>query len=283
MSDSYSARVTRLSGRPLQLDIFPPKTRSLGACVILLHGGGWMFGNRSDTFDYARELAATGFTAIAAEYRLIGEAAWPAQLQDVKDVVVWTRREAAALGIAADKIALQGFSAGGHLALLAAATAHETPCGETTAGEPVAAVVALFAPSQLLLPPVEAGPHPVRALLGAAASDATAAAASPLTYVSGFPPTCLIHGTADPLIPHHAALGLFGALEAAQRPVELHLYHGCGHEFAALPSMLAPVQATIALFLKRTVVDPGFYEHEHRTLNPFAGGIPAIPPVPATA
>jgi acetyl esterase/lipase len=105
-----------------------------------------------------------------------------------------------------------------------------------------------------------------------------------MTYVSaGFPPTCLIHGNADKLIPHQMTVGLFAALEAASVPVELHLYQGHGHEFAALPSMLAPVQATIALFLKRTMVDPGFYENEHRTLNPFADGVPAMPPVPAIA
>jgi acetyl esterase/lipase len=241
-----------------------------------------MFGHRRDVHPYAAELAAAGFSAIAAEYRLTSEAKWPAQLQDVKDVIVWARCEAAALGFSAEKIALQGFSAGGHLALLAAATPRRSVCGETTAGEPVAAVVALFAPAKLGLPPAEAAHHPIRALLGPDASVAMAAAASPLDHISaGFPPACLIHGTADTLIPYQATLGLFGALSAAQVPVELHLYAGEGHEFAARPSMLAPVQATVAQFLKRSMADP---ESDRREQREFGFALPPQPqPVPATA
>jgi hypothetical protein len=67
-------------------------------------------------------------------------------------------------------------------------------------------------------------------------------------------------------------------------PVEIHLYQGQSHEFTALPSMLAPVHAQIALFLKRTMVDPASYERENCELNPFAAGLPPRPtPLPETA
>jgi acetyl esterase/lipase len=280
MSEYRSVSLKRLFGRNLDLDIFPPTAASLGACVILLHGGGWMFGDRADVHPYARELAGHGFTAIAAEYRLIREAAWPAQVQDVKDAIVWARANAASLGVSPEKIALQGLSAGGHLALLAAATAGRAPNGEATPGEPVGAVVALFAPTELRPPPAEAGTNPVRALLGSEASAAKAAAASPISHVGeGFPPTCLIHGARDALLPHAASLALFSALDVAKAPVELHIYHGQSHEFAALPSLLGPVQAVVAHFLKRTMVDPEFYARENEALNPFAQG--RLPPAPA--
>ena len=113
-------------GRALAADLFrPAAASSLRTAVILLHGGAWRFGSRADMVPYASALARLGFTALAAEYRLLGEAAYPAQLDDVRSVIAWAQAHAAELGIDPGKIALEGFSAGGHLALLAAATPHE--------------------------------------------------------------------------------------------------------------------------------------------------------------
>jgi acetyl esterase/lipase len=224
----------------------------------------------------ARALADDGFTCVTAEYRLSGEAQWPAQLQDVLDVVAWAKREAESLGVSPDKIALLGGSAGGHLALMAAPH--------------VAAVVAVCAPPELRLPPAEAGPNPsaeagpnpIAALLGSASSEAAAREASPLTHVSeAFPPTCLIGGGCDTLVPPAAVLTLFAELEAAGVPVDLHIYHGQAHAFDLLPSMIGPVQAEITLFLKRAMVDPTRYARESETLNPFARPGPAPLPIPA--
>jgi acetyl esterase/lipase len=278
VSGPLFVKLERHSGRALELDVFAPEAPSLETCVILLHGGAWRFGHRHDVHPYARELAKLGFTAIAAEYRLVGEAPWPAQIQDVKDAVVWARGQARSLGFAPEKIAVQGFSAGGHLALLAAGTAGRTPNGEATAGEAFGAAVALFAPSELVLPPIDAPFDPVRGLLGPGATAEWAAAASPLTHVGErFPPTCLLHGTADRLLPHRSSLTMFSALEEAGASVELHLFQGHGHEFAALPSMLEETQRLIALFLRRTLSDPAFYAAENLKLNPFAPGGAPIP------
>src|ERR1700676_301021 len=108
--------------RELMVDLYWPRRESLATALILLHGGGWRMGSRKAMADYARTLAAQGFLAVAAEYRLLGEAAWPAQLEDVKDVIRWVRVHAGEYGVDPRKIALEGFSAGGHLALLAAGT-----------------------------------------------------------------------------------------------------------------------------------------------------------------
>jgi hypothetical protein len=67
---------------------------------------------------------------------------------------------------------------------------------------------------------------------------------------------------------------MFDALAAAGVKTDLHVYHDHTHEFARLPSMLGPVQAEIALFLRRAVVDPARYADENLTMNPFAKGIP---------
>ena len=113
--------------RDLKMDIYrpglgPDDEENRHTAVLLLHGGGWRFGDISMMDIFGPELAKLGFTAIAPEYRLIGESPWPAQLEDVKSAIRWTRANAASLNIKPDNIALQGFSAGAHLALMAGGT-----------------------------------------------------------------------------------------------------------------------------------------------------------------
>lgn len=252
--------------RDLNADIYRPDPgRSLHAAVILLHGGGWRFGSREMVTPFAQALAAQGFLAVGAEYRLLGEASFPAMLDDVRDTIAWLRSHAGEFDIDPAKIALEGFSAGGHLALLAAGSAGQRPDAK------IAAVVSLFAPTSLDAPAPPGMPTRAAMLLGDAATPAQIAAASPLHQVGpGFPPTFLLHGMADTLLPPAETLSLFEALTAAKCRVDLHLYHGHTHEFAALPSMLEPVQAEVALFLKRAVIDPQGYAAENLELNPFA-------------
>ena len=263
------------SRRALLADVYKPDPRlSLHTAVILLHGGAWRFGSRADMAPYAKILSDLGFLAIAAEYRLLGEAAYPAQLDDVRDVIAWVRSHAGDLGIDASKIAVEGFSAGGHLALIAAGSAAARP------DSAIAAVVAFFAPPRLDGPTPPGLPSLAEGLLGPEPSAAGIRAASPVHRIgTGFPPTFMLGGMADFLVPPAATLELFHALVAAQADVDLHLYHGHLHEFALLPSMLGPVQAEVALFLKRTVVDPAGHRDENRQLNPFARpGWPGPPP-----
>jgi acetyl esterase/lipase len=261
--------------RALRADVYQPDAPlGLRTAVILLHGGAWRFGSRADMAPYANILSDLGFLAIAAEYRLLGEAAYPAQLEDVRDVIAWVRSHAGDLGIDANKIVVEGFSAGGHLALIAAGTAEERT------ESAVAAVVACFAPPRLDAPTPPGVPSLAEGLLGPQPSAAAIRAASPVHRIgAGFPPTFLLGGMADFLVPPAATLELFHALVAAHADVDLHLYHGHLHEFALLPSMLGPVQAEVALFLKRAVVDPAGHRDENLKLNPFARpGWPGPPP-----
>jgi len=261
--------VQRAADRDLGIDIFWPDSDAKRTAVILLHGGGWSFGHRSEMHRYARLLRDRGFVAIAAEYRLTGEAPWPVQILDVKDVIRWVAGNADWLRIDPAKIALQGFSSGGHLALLAAATAGGVAFG---APAPVAAVVSLFAPPDLTQAVFPVRPPPLISLFGPEGNEDLARAASPLYHIApGFPPAFLLSGMEDKLLPYQQTLRLFETLAAVGTPVELHLYQGHTHEFAAMPSITEPVQAEIALFLDRTVANPDFYREENLRLNKFAG------------
>lgn len=149
----------RHGDRDLHVDIYEPTGPvDYRTAVLVHHGGGWTMGDRKMMRPRCAALAARGFTAVAVEYRSTVEAPWPAQLQDVKAAVRWTRDNAAQLNI--DRVVLQGHSAGAHLALIAAGAADRSdldPDSESAPPGPIAAVVAYYPP--LRLDPNVALPH----------------------------------------------------------------------------------------------------------------------------
>jgi acetyl esterase/lipase len=276
MGEFIERLVPRRAGRDLTLDVYPAAGRATRCAVLLLHGGGWGRGHRSEVQPYAAELARLGFVAIAVEYRLLGEAPWPAQILDVKDVIRWVRANAGSLNVDSDKIVAEGFSAGGHLALLAGGTAGKCIFGSEDPGDADAAlngIVSLFAPIDLTVKAFPRRPPPLKAMFGASGNEDNAEAASPVRHVGpAFPPTFLLNGVDDKFMPFQDTVQMFNVLISAGVKADLHLYHGHTHEFARLPSMLRPVQAEIALFLNRAVIDPAGYEKENIEQNPFASG-----------
>lgn len=248
----------------LTLDVFKPTSTSCETAVILLHGGGWRVGDRSRMHPYARRLAGHGFTALATQYRLLGQAPWPAQLEDVIAAVTWVRSQAADLGVRAERIVLEGFSAGAHLALMAG--------GKVNA----AAVVAFFPPTRLSVQPAAAETD-AKMLLGPDAEPAAADAASPMAQVEpGYPPTFFLHGGADWMVSPEASRGMYERLLTAGVSAELHVFAGQHHEFSAQTSMVDPVQDEVAAFLRRVVVEPQTFSEEALRENPFAKGPEAL-------
>jgi acetyl esterase/lipase len=112
-----------INGRELLLDIFyPKKTRKRKPAVVMIYGGGWRSGNKTQNHAMAIELAKKGYVAVSAEYRLSLEAAYPAAVQDLKGAIKWMRANAKKYGIDTTKIAALGCSAGGQLAALLGTT-----------------------------------------------------------------------------------------------------------------------------------------------------------------
>ncbi len=246
----------------LLCDVYHPDPgKANGAATILLHGGGWRFGDRGMMADPAAELSRHGFLAVALEYRLLGQAAWPAPLDDTRTAIRWLRAEAGRLEIDPERITLTGFSAGAHLALLAAGTADRglpEDAAYREQPERVAAVAAFFAPTRI-------GTGQAR-MLGISPEEA--AAASPIEQVgAGFPPTLLLHGTGDTMVPHSASLELFDALVAVGAAADLRLYARMPHEFQQLPGMLAPTLVDVAAFFARHVVRPTEFDAAHAALQ----------------
>jgi acetyl esterase/lipase len=225
--------------RPLELDLYLPLGPESGGprpVIVHVHGGGWRRGSRREPLpglgpDFYQSLAAEGFAVAAADYRLSGEARFPAPLEDVRAAFGWVRDHAAGYQLDTDRVFGWGDSAGGHLVLLAALT-----------GTPVRGVVAWFPVTDLLGLPSDVaaaggvpdtGPDSREAqLLGARAQSVPdlARQASPVTHASAAaPPVLLMHGAADDLVPPAQSLRLAQALRAAGAAVELELVPGATH------------------------------------------------------
>lgn len=247
--------------RELKCNVYmPPQQGTDRPAVLLVHGGGWVNGDRSQLHGYGILLGRLGYVCVATEYRLAPAAKWPAQIHDVKAALRWMRANAGRLGIDPQKIAVSGNSAGGHLSLMIAGTQNmpefEGEGGKAGVGTEVAACIAFYAPAKLY---IEKQPlrEELSFLFGRGYSEETARAASPITYAAASaPPTLLIHGNKDELVPAEASFQMYRALHDAGASVELHMYDGAPHAFDRLPDFGRQCAAIMALFLERNVAHP---------------------------
>lgn len=232
--------------RPLEADIYlPPEP---GPTIVYLHGGGWRRGSRRYVLpalgEFYPRLAAEGFAVVAVDYRLSGEARFPAPLEDVRAAVEWVRDSGPSWGLDRNRVFLWGESAGAHLALLAA-----------LGGCDVSGVVAWFPPTDLLGLPADraaAGGEPDDSreteLLGAHphATPDLARAASPLTFAHpDAPPILLLHGVDDDMVPAAQSIRLAEALTAVGARPELDLVPGARHLWVDAPDTAAIVRRSV--------------------------------------
>ncbi len=243
------------AGHTLHMDIFyPDNPPGPVPSLLFLPGGGWQTADRAPLKDrFGLHMAKHGYLFVAGEYRVMDEAPWPAQIQDVKVLIRWMRAHHERLGIDPTAIVLGGKSAGGHLALLAAGAqgveAFETGGDHPDVSSEVAAVIGVAPVSDL----TEWARRPtMEPLFGANPSADVIRAASPISYASGvYPPTLLIHGTADETVPHAMTKRMYEALEQVGVPIDLHLYAGQDHFFDRESRCGEAVAYAMAFFMNR--------------------------------
>jgi PelA/Pel-15E family pectate lyase len=114
----------KIGERNLLLDAFSPseKSNKLRPAILIIHGGGWRTGNRTQHYALAQRLATMGYVCFTPEYRLSTEALFPAAVHDLKAAIRWVRANAATYNIDTNRIATLGFSAGGQLSALLGTT-----------------------------------------------------------------------------------------------------------------------------------------------------------------
>lgn len=105
-------------GVPLFLDAYVPTGLGLHPGIIVIHGGAWTEGNRSDIGHEGQWFAQRGFAAFVIDYRLAPAYPYPAAVEDAQAAVRFVREHALEFGVDANRLAAFGGSAGGHIAAM---------------------------------------------------------------------------------------------------------------------------------------------------------------------
>lgn len=270
-NDVQYATVTRDDGvaMPVSLDLYAPTTPAGPAPLLIwVHGGGWQAGTHNNVPAAALALRDNGFAVASVEYRLSGEAIFPAQIHDVKGAVRFLRANAPTYNLDPDRFGAWGSSAGGHLVALlgtsgGVAAAEGTTGGNAGLSSRVQVVVDYFGPTDLLrmnldvtTPPGSTIDHdspasPESHLIGFddpgqgvgvlranqgnpsppfPALMALVTLANPVVHASADdPPTLIAHGENDTLVPIRQSERLFEALDAAGVEAPFTRVAGAGH------------------------------------------------------
>lgn len=220
-----------IDGRELLMDVRLPAGTPEHArpAVVWVHGGGWQEGDRGEGPKWHRWLTDQGYAVFSIDYRLSPPPRWDQAPADVKCAVGWLKQHAADYLLDPARIMLAGGSAGGNLALTGAYSDERVKPSCAVTDTSVAAVTAFYPPTDL----VAAWRDPVlfpdiRDLIKDYTGGAPEqfpdryAVASPITYVrAGLPPTLLLHGTRDHVVPYAQSVELADRLEAVDVPHEL--------------------------------------------------------------
>jgi len=115
------------SGQAGLCDVYLPQTTPPQGhpVVLVVHGGAWASGDKWTLAGYAYELSKHGFAAVTINYRLAPQHKFPKQVDDVRQALIWTNENADRFSFDMNRLAMFGYSAGGHLVTLVAALADE--------------------------------------------------------------------------------------------------------------------------------------------------------------
>ncbi|MCG8653318.1 MAG: alpha/beta hydrolase [Pirellulales bacterium] len=224
-------RYSSAEGKAGLCDIYSPATEPPSGghpVVMVIHGGGWISGDKWTLEGYSRLLARNGFVAITINYRLAPQYKFPAQVDDVRQALLWAVENAGKLSIDIQRLGLFGYSAGGHLSTLVAALADEPLSVRAAASAwpihdarwkklpTIRAVCAGGPPCDFRTLPLDN--TALAYFLGGSRRELPDVyeVASPTAHVSAADPvTQLIHGEKDLLVPIQSSLRLHQAQKTA--------------------------------------------------------------------
>jgi acetyl esterase/lipase len=202
--------------------------------VINIHGGGWNHGTKESQTGFNSFFKA-GYAVANVEYRLTPQATAPAAIEDVRCALIYIIKNAKALNIDVNKIVVMGGSSGGHLALMAGLLGNDHRFDNNCPGVEnikVAAIIDKYGIADVWdwgYGPNITSKSATNWLGPNANSKKFIASVSPMTWVNeNSPPTFIVHGDADPVVPY-------------QQSVELHkkfLAAGVKTQFITVPGGL---------------------------------------------
>ncbi|MCB1062981.1 MAG: alpha/beta hydrolase [Verrucomicrobiae bacterium] len=222
-----------IDGHDLVMRIYRPKGSKPDdqrPAVIWFFGGGWEVGTVEQFAKQAAFLRDRGLVSMTVDYRVRsrhGTTTTPFEsVQDARSAMRWVRAHAAELGVDPDRIAAAGGSSGGHLAATCAILDGPDEASDDLSISPVPNALVLFNPVlDMDIPAVRkrTSDEQFQSLM----------ALSPIDQIrSPLPPTLILHGTADSIIPISSAMGFVEKAKRLGSPqIELIPYKGMTHEF----------------------------------------------------
>jgi acetyl esterase len=220
----------RVGDSRLLMDSYVPEARGPFPAVVIVHGGGWVRGDRHTNVEpLFRPIADAGYAWFSISYRLAGEMGiFGAAIQDVEQAVQYIRSHAAEYRVDPNRLALVGESAGAQLASMAALS--------PSLQGAVKGVVAIYSPSDLvsLAKTSQYVPADLRKAVENTAFASLFLAGlqrlSPVANVrADMPPFLFIHGTADRLVPFEQSEQMCRKMREVGAPCELFAVKGGGH------------------------------------------------------
>jgi acetyl esterase/lipase len=230
-------------GLAMTFDVLRPVTGGNGAGVLFMVSGGWVSSYSPPEQSVLRfeGLLERGFTLFIVRHGSSPRYFVPEAVEDVRRATRYIRYHAAQWGVDKERLGVFGGSAGGHLSLMLGNASSE---GDPNATVPflresnrVASVVAYYPPVDLRQmargrnapPPANGAPERFPALNF---DRELASGVSPLLFVSrDDPPTLLVHGTADDLVPLRNSEIIYQAFREQGVTTELIILEGAGHGF----------------------------------------------------
>lgn len=212
--------------RAQKLDVYlPDHGNGPFPVIVLIHGGGWLFGDKGDVLNQPLlEALKRGYAVVCINYRLSDEAHFPSQIYDCKAAIRYIRTISSKYHLDSKQIGVWGGSAGGYLAALLGTSAKTKGLEDTSIRNSnyrtypnVQAVVVWYAPIESFLTmdeelaksglgsPKHSDPDSAESrLLGRRITDVPALVkfASPMTYIdTDIPPFLIQHGLLDEIVP----------------------------------------------------------------------------------
>jgi len=233
IANRFEIQYGEANGQKQFLDAHVPDGTGPFPVLIIVHGGGWMGGDKEGDIVPVFGSYATNFTWFTINYRLAPTNRWPACFDDLQTAVHWVKQHAIEYKGDPDHIALVGYSAGGHLVTLAGSLA--------AADVHVQAIVGMAPPTDLVWDNERRGglSKSMTNLFDYATTNITADRRvalkqwSPLTYVKpGLQPFLLVQGTADRTVPYQGTTNFMATLQAAAVPCDLLVITNGQHRIA---------------------------------------------------
>jgi len=214
-----------------KMDLYlPPNIGKPTPILINIHGGGWNHGNKEKQKGFG-SFFKNKMAVANIGYRLVDVAPAPAAIEDVRSVLIYLVKNAKSLNIDPEKIVIMGGSAGGHLGMMGAYLGNNTMFDkdkEILKNLKIAAVVDKYGIGDMV--DFSVGPKPYKSAvrwIGDKINDRDfIKSVSPIYHINkNTPPTFIVHGDADPIVPYAQSVALKKELDK----------YGIKNEFITVP------------------------------------------------